>query len=95
MRLFNKRNMIFEHICRSGDRHRHNLAAGFLRDFETAFLKRKHVQFILALAAGAFRVDTHGDAGSDIFDARENSLQAGFDVVAVNKQAVQTAHPCR
>ena len=86
--------MFFKHIGRSCNRHRYNLAASLFGDLEAALLEREHIQFGVALAAGAFRVDAHGDAGFDIFNACQNCLETGFDVVTVDEQAVQAAHPC-
>ena len=85
--------MCLKNFCGIVHRHRDDRTSGFAGNFETSLMERKEFQFILVFVPGSFWEDADGDAGFDLFNSGKDGFQSLFDILTIQKQAMQIAHP--
>ena len=86
-------HMCLKNFCGIVHRHRDDRTSGFAGNFETSLMERKEFQFILVFVPGSFWEDADGDAGFDLFNSGKDGFQSLFDILTIQKQAMQIAHP--
>ena len=75
------------------DADRDDRASGLRCDLEGTIMERKQLQLGAASAACALREDHDRNSVFDIINRREDRLQAGLDIGAVEKKTVEKFHP--
>ena len=73
------------------DDHGHHRDAAFLGYLEASLPERE--EGVVHFVAGALREDAQGDAALDLLHAIQDRFQALLDIVPVQEQAVDVAHP--
>ena len=85
------RDMILEDMAGIVDAHRNDGASALLGNFKAAVVEFQ--KSIFRPVARPFRENADGDTGLDLVDGRQDGLHTGFDIRAVEKNAVQVFHP--
>ena len=83
--------MVFKDIGRVHDDHGHHRYTAFLRYLEASLPEGQ--EGIVHLVAGPLREDAQGHAPLHLLHTCQYGLQALFDVVPVQEQAVDVPHP--
>lgn len=58
-------------------------------------MERKHIQFIFIFISGSLGENTDGDSGFHFIYCCQDGLKSLFNILSVQKQAVQITHPVR
>lgn len=88
---FDPGQVILEYVRGVHDDHGHHRDAAFLGYLEASLPERE--EGVVHFVAGALREDAQGDAALDLLHAIQDRFQALLDIVPVQEQAVDVAHP--